>query len=311
MGLGLLYSISFPPLPDTSGYICAGSGGKVCRVTGNTVIIEFTTPATLTSIVFPVNSNEGWVCGGTVIRHRTTSGWHPDQNYSTGEWYNAIHFVDNLNGWAVGVPNWKGKHGTIIHTSNGTDWVFQTDPDTNNLNDVFFLNTQEGWAVGNEVILHTTDGSVTWTKEPTSLTDSTLLLSVFAVNNHEVYVTGRKYGANFNRALLLKYTKVNGIEDITQGTSAILYQNKPNPFCQSTVISWHLPASTSQLALRSQVVLKVYDFMGNEIKTLVDADMVPGEYQVTFYAAGLPSGVYFYQLQANGMVETKKIVIIK
>ncbi|MCX6251463.1 MAG: YCF48-related protein [Bacteroidetes bacterium] len=294
-GLGLLYSISFPPLPDTSGYICAGSGGKVCRVTGNTVTIEFTTPATLTSIVFPVNSTDGWVCGGTVIRHRTSAGWHPDQNYSTGEWYNGIHFVDNLNGWSVGVPNWKGKHGTIIHTSNGTDWIFQTDPDTNNLNDVFFLNTQEGWAVGNEVILHTTDGSVTWTKEPTSVTDSTLLLSVFAVNNHEVYITGRKYGANFNRALLLKYTQVSGIED----KSVVDFTVYPNPvqdnFRMQDTKCKMVDCDIELLDLSGRKVMKV--FKGR----------IPSDGK-EFDMSHLPPGIYFCRISTSNSIVTKKIV---
>lgn len=57
--------------------------------------------------------------------------------------------------------------------------------------------------------------------------------------------------------------------------------------------------------------LKVYDFMGREVKTLVDAEMVAGEHHMTFDARNLPSGVYFYRLQANGMTETKKIAVVK
>jgi hypothetical protein len=59
------------------------------------------------------------------------------------------------------------------------------------------------------------------------------------------------------------------------------------------------------------VVLKVYDFMGKETRTLVNEDMVPGEHQVTFNAYSLPAGVYFYQLQANGRVETNKMMVCK
>ena len=293
---GSLYSISFPPLPEPTGYIC-GNYGRIYSVTGSTLASETTIgTATLTSISCPVNSNEGWVCGGTVIRHRNSTGWHIDQNDNGGKYYCAIYFIDNQHGWAV------GSDGIIIRTINGIDWITQTNPDNNQLNDVFFLNTQEGWAVGDNVILHTNDGGVTWIKEPTSLTDSTLLLSVFAVNNNEVYVTGRKYGPNLNRSLLLKYTIVTGIQENTAKESVILFQNQPNPFSNSTVIWW-------QILVGNHVVLRVFDFMGKEIKTLVDADMAPGEHQVSFDASGLPAGVYFYRLQANGTTETKKMVV--
>jgi hypothetical protein len=51
--------------------------------------------------------------------------------------------------------------------------------------------------------------------------------------------------------------------------------------------------------------------MGREIRTLVDENRSPGEYQVTFNLNGYPPGVYFYQLQADGRVETKKMLIVR
>ncbi|MCX6251462.1 MAG: T9SS type A sorting domain-containing protein [Bacteroidetes bacterium] len=108
-----------------------------------------------------------------------------------------------------------------------------------------------------------------------------------------------------------------GMEDPGNEHKSIFdLQNQPNPFNQTTVISWQFPAclpdrqvSSSQLAVSSQVVLKVYDFMGKEVRTLTDGEMEPGEHQVTFDGYGLPAGVYFYQLQVNGIVETKKMII--
>jgi len=303
-GLGLLYSISFPPLPDTSGYICGGSGGKICRITGSTVTIEYTTPATLTSIVFHVNSNEGWVCGGSVIKYRNSTGWHIPL-YNTTKYYNAIYFIDNQHGWAV------GENGIIIRTINGTDWITQTNPNNNQLMDVYFLNTQEGWAVGTEVILHTTDGGATWVKEAESLTDSTLLTGVFALNSHEVYVVGHKYfGVGVQKCLFLKYAEITGTDD-KQRPGLVLLQNQPNPFSGTTVISWKLPIPSFKFAVHGKVILKIYDFMGKEIATLVNADFTSGEHRVTFDATGLPAGMYFYQLQANGIVETKKMKVCK
>jgi hypothetical protein len=57
--------------------------------------------------------------------------------------------------------------------------------------------------------------------------------------------------------------------------------------------------------------LKVYDVLGNEISTLVNEEKSVGTYEVEFTAGGLPSGVYFYVLQAGNFIETKKMILIK
>ena len=49
--------------------------------------------------------------------------------------------------------------------------------------------------------------------------------------------------------------------------------------------------------------------MGCEVKTILDCDLAPGEHTINFNASGLPSGVYFYQLQAGGVNETKKMTV--
>jgi hypothetical protein len=55
----------------------------------------------------------------------------------------------------------------------------------------------------------------------------------------------------------------------------------------------------------------VFDILGNEIETLVNIEKSAGTYEITWYAEGLPSGVYFYQLKAGSFVETKKMVLMK
>ena len=57
--------------------------------------------------------------------------------------------------------------------------------------------------------------------------------------------------------------------------------------------------------------LKVYDVLGREVTTLVNETKQPGEYEVEFNAANLPSGVYFYQLRAGSYVTTKKMLLMK
>ena len=87
-----------------------------------------------------------------------------------------------------------------------------------------------------------------------------------------------------------------------------LAQNYPNPFNPNTVISY-------RLSMTSNVTLKVYDVLGNEIATLVNEEKQPGTYEVefnTFSIKHLPSsGIYFYQLKAGNYIETKKMVLLK
>ncbi|MCZ7612939.1 MAG: T9SS type A sorting domain-containing protein [Ignavibacteriaceae bacterium] len=83
-----------------------------------------------------------------------------------------------------------------------------------------------------------------------------------------------------------------------------LEQNYPDPFNPSTKIAYSIPSL-------SFVKLKVYNELGKEIKTLVDEEEPAGNYLVEFDGANLPSGTYFYQLIANNISETKKMILLK
>ncbi len=83
-----------------------------------------------------------------------------------------------------------------------------------------------------------------------------------------------------------------------------LKQNFPNPFNPTTMIDYQLPGN-------SEVTLRVYDVLGREVKTLVNQNQKAGDYDVAFDAADLPSGVYFYRLQAGSYNETRKLVLLK
>ena len=83
-----------------------------------------------------------------------------------------------------------------------------------------------------------------------------------------------------------------------------LSHNYPNPFNPSTNIRYSIPQS-------SNIVIKVFDILGNEIETLVNEDKPVGTYEITWYAEKLSSGIYFYRLQAGSFVETKKMVLLR
>ena len=83
-----------------------------------------------------------------------------------------------------------------------------------------------------------------------------------------------------------------------------LYSAYPNPFNPSTRIKYAIPASTN-------VSLKIYDVIGNEVATLVNEKKEAGEYEVEFNASNLPSGIYFSRLQSNIGIQTQKLLLIK
>ena len=83
-----------------------------------------------------------------------------------------------------------------------------------------------------------------------------------------------------------------------------LFQNYPNPFNPSTEISFGLPED-------SYVTLKVFNALGQRVVTLVDGKREAGSYRVTWDGSGLPSGIYFYRLETEGFVKTRKMLLMK
>jgi hypothetical protein len=83
-----------------------------------------------------------------------------------------------------------------------------------------------------------------------------------------------------------------------------LMQNFPNPFNPSTLINYSIPEQT-------HVILKIFDMLGNEIKTLVNKEQYAGNYEVKFNASFLSSGIYFYRLQTGSFTDTKRMILIK
>jgi|YelNatPaOPRAMG01_1025707.scaffolds.fasta_scaffold00247_4 hypothetical protein len=83
-----------------------------------------------------------------------------------------------------------------------------------------------------------------------------------------------------------------------------LSQNYPNPFNPSTTINYSLPKS-------GLVTLKVYNILGQVVATLVNQNQVAGNYNVSFDASRLASGVYFYSIKAGNFSEVKKMMLLK
>ncbi len=127
-------------------------------------------------------------------------------------------------------------------------------------------------------------------------------------SSSNVYVIGAgDYDAQLKEKLvLIKYSKSTGITNISNEIPEkyFLSQNYPNPFNATTKIDFKIP-------VRSFVTIKMYDILGKEIKSISNGLMNPGIYSYNFDASELTSGIYFYRLQSEKFIDTKKMVLIK
>ncbi len=128
--------------------------------------------------------------------------------------------------------------------------------------------------------------------------------------DHHIIIAGltSKYGNNSE----VYFLNVNENGDITavrniekqNPTSFQLFNNYPNPFNPSTVISYQIPED-------SFVSLVIYDAIGQKVTTLVNHYQTVGSYNVSFNAGDLSTGVYIYRLKTRNFVSTKKMILLK
>ncbi len=101
------------------------------------------------------------------------------------------------------------------------------------------------------------------------------------------------------------YISLTGVKKISQNpVSYSLSQNYPNPFNPSTKINFSVQTT-------GLVTLKIYNILGQEVKTLVNYELKPGSYSAVFDASRLSSGVYFYTIHAGDFVQSKKMMLLK
>jgi photosystem II stability/assembly factor-like uncharacterized protein len=159
----------------------------------------------------------------------------------------------------------------------------------------FFAGTAEG-------VFQTSDGGSTWHEMNNGLSSLDVSCMDFDEINNDLYIGTNSRGAfRYN----LSPTGIEEIHPTMLPESIELYQNYPNPFNPSTTITYNLSAL-------ADVTLKIYNLAGQELETLVNEFQTAGDYEITWQPKGLPSGIYFYRLQAGQeFSETRKIIFQK
>jgi photosystem II stability/assembly factor-like uncharacterized protein len=188
--------------------------------------------------------------------------------------------------------------GVFVSDNDGTNWT-EYISGLENVNcfavvtDKLLAGTDD-----NGVYLSINSGS-TWTSFNTGMPDNTRIWSL--AKSSDCIFAGTDKGV-WRRPLSEIITDVKNATELQKNFT--LEQNYPNPFNPRTKISFVIPNS-------SFVILKIYDILGNEIETLVNEEKPSGIYEITWNATNLPSGIYFYKMQAGNYIETKKMILLK
>jgi hypothetical protein len=108
---------------------------------------------------------------------------------------------------------------------------------------------------------------------------------------------------------------VTSVEEQGVPAAYALFQNYPNPFNPSTTISFSIAGGQGTFekagAGHGSVRLAVYDMLGREVAVLLNGPVAPGLHSVSWNAAGMPSGNYFYRLQTELYTATRKLLLLR
>ncbi|MGA9120779.1 MAG: T9SS type A sorting domain-containing protein [Bacteroidota bacterium] len=243
------------------------------------------------------------------------SGANPQKLYTTqegGSHWMALPFPDtihvqNLNFYDDHIGLVKGfwwenpsVNGQVIaRTLNGgSSWEVFSDTAMHWGNDFEFVpgDAAKVWFTDNNNLFFSVDTGRSWTQR-------------WPRGGRDIVFTDPAHGWVLGDDTLLIYTSNGGVTALREADAPfagifMLDQNYPNPFNPSTTICYGLPH-------RSHVTLTVFNTLGQRIAELVNEEVEAGYHRFTFDASGLSSGVYFYQLIAEGFAQTKRLVLLR
>ncbi|HVO73802.1 MAG TPA: T9SS type A sorting domain-containing protein [Ignavibacteriaceae bacterium] len=147
-------------------------------------------------------------------------------------------------------------------------------------------------------IFNSTNNGMSWIPINEGL--STKRINPLAINNEYLFASVELNGVY--KRYLSEITDID--EENIIPSKFLLEQNYLNPFNPSTIITFSLPS-------KSFVTLKVFDFLGKEVATIVSEELSAGSHNREWNAGNLSSGVYFYRIQAGSFIETKKLILMK
>jgi len=145
-----------------------------------------------------------------------------------------------------------------------------------------------------------------WDTDVLGIDQGALLLMIENYRTGSVWQTFMKSSIIQQGLASAGFVPVTGVDDPGANLPRVpfLSQNFPNPFNPATVVEFSIPS-------RAQVRITIFDALGREINTLVDAAFEPGEHRVRWNASGRTSGVYFCRMTVDGTSYTRKLILIR
>jgi photosystem II stability/assembly factor-like uncharacterized protein len=297
--LNKLVSVS---MKNTSLGIAGSSTGYILRTTNGGFSwnqVYFGLGQNNIDVSFP-SVDTAFATGSKGLLRSTNSGvnWTIMVNGNANTGFTGLQFFNSTTGYIAGWTSY-GIYSSVklIKTYDGclTLDTFSYGYSRINFSD---LNNGIGYSIlGNPK--KTTNGGISWTSFDFNGISNTLN-GAFNVNQNVAYFVG-DFGAIIKADNVV--TNINNTEH-NISDNFLLQQNFPNPFNPLTIINY-------QLAINNAVSLKVYDALGKEVAILVNEKQNAGSYSVEFNGKGLPSGIYFYKLEAGDFVETRRMVLLK
>ncbi|MBN1633092.1 MAG: T9SS type A sorting domain-containing protein [Ignavibacteria bacterium] len=308
------YDIQF--INGNTGYIAGKYIKKSTNGGVNWFIVDEYSSMFMNKAIYFINSMTGWASKtyynpSTYINVskiiKTTNGgqnWNDqilDSNLSNNSFQDIV-FVNDNTGYAANI-----LYGVYKTTNGGQNWSIVNYLSSNYK--LFFLNENTGWVCSSDYIRKTTNAGINWYSE--FIYNGCFLNGIFFINELTGWTGGN---TNISQCKLFKTTN-GGLTTINNFSSEVPYvyeleQNYPNPFNAVTRIKFKV-TSEGVRSQKTGVSLKVYDLNGREIRKLVNEELNPGTYEVQFDAGDLPSGVYFYRMEAGKFIETRKLILLK
>jgi photosystem II stability/assembly factor-like uncharacterized protein len=254
---------------------------------GSSIIVNPITGRILTSGAF--------TNGGTGTYYSDDNGSTWDTCYNIGSGFLKV----NSAGTILLLGSGNVHSGLNISTDNGVTFT-NISGQKPAINDFFIDDSGKIVVATSNGVYYSIDNGVTWQSNNSGLPPWQNVLALAHENSGNVYATVQ--GLGLYKTSNLVVTAVTNKNKLP--SQFVLNQNYPNPFNPSTNINYSLPTS-------GLVLIKVYDILGREIKTLVNGYKSAGNYSVSFEASRLASGVYFYRMQAGNFVQTKKLLLLK
>jgi type IX secretion system substrate protein len=153
-------------------------------------------------------------------------------------------------------------------------------------------------------VYRTTNNGLSWSEVTSGLPPTQLVYSLTG-NTQNIIFAGTGSNGVYRGSTKILGINENEIE-IPHGLE--VEQNYPNPFNSSTNIRFKIPSSNGT---KVQVKLSLYNLIGQTVATLVDEELRPGKYEVSWDGTNYTSGVYFYILSAEGFTAAKKMLQVK